>query len=69
MDLWVLQDIDKTQRGIMQNLLQFGSLRLEAQNSHLTLHMVPHINETYDRIVLLREEARHRQLPHRPKQS
>lgn len=57
-DLWVLQDIDKTQRGIIQNLFGFGNLRLEAQNSQISIYFVPHIDDTYNKIVGLREEAR-----------
>lgn len=62
-DLWVLQDIAKNQRGIIQNILGFGSLRLEAQYSQMTIHFTPKIDETYNLIVGLREEARNRMLP------
>lgn len=62
-DLWVLQDIAKNQRGIVQNVLGFGSLKLEAQNSRMTIHFTPRIDETYNKIVGLREEARRRMLP------
>ena len=57
-DLWVLQEIQKIQRGPLQNLLGFGSLKLEAQDTHLTLHFIPHINERYGEIMHLREIAR-----------
>lgn len=62
-DLWVLQDIAKSQRGLIQNLLGFGSIKLEAQNSRMTIHFAPRIDETYNLIVGLREEARRRMLP------
>lgn len=62
-DLWVLQDIDKSQRGIFQNLFGFGSLRLEAQNSQMTVHFIPHINKVHMSIVQLREQARRRTMP------
>lgn len=59
-DLWMLQDIDKLQRSVVQNLLGFGSLRLEAQNSQLVIHFVPHIQTVYEKIVALREAVRSR---------
>lgn len=62
-DLWVLQDIDKSQRGIFQNLFGFGSLKLEAQNSQMTIHFIPHINEVHMSIVKMREQARRRTMP------
>lgn len=57
-DLEMLQDIDKIQRGIVQNMLGFGSLRLEAQTSRLVIHFVPHIDKMYNILVGLRESAR-----------
>jgi hypothetical protein len=57
-DLWLLQDIDKLQRSIIQNVFGFGSLRLEAQNTQLRIHFVPEINKTYNMIMRLREAAR-----------
>lgn len=57
-DLWVLQEIDKRQRGPVQNLFGFGSLTLEAQDTRMTLHFVPHISKRYDEIMSLREMAR-----------
>lgn len=65
-DLWVLQDIDKTQRGLIQNMLGFGTLRLEAQNTALLIYFVPQIDKIYDVIVGLREEARNKTLPQPP---
>jgi hypothetical protein len=57
-DLIVIQDINKSQRGIVQNMLGFGTLILEAPNTQLRIHFVPHINEVYENIVRLRELAR-----------
>lgn len=57
-DLWALQEIDKRQRGPIQNLLSFGSLMLEAQDTRMTLHFVPRISLRYQEIMSLRERAR-----------
>lgn|GEM_PF-2339912 len=50
-DLWSLQDIYKQQRGIVQNLLGFGTLVLEAQESVLRIHFIPHIAQRYEEIL------------------
>lgn len=60
MDLWMFQDIDKWQHGPIQNLLGFGSLIMEAQDTTLKLHFVPRIAKIYDKISHLKEEARER---------
>lgn len=57
-DLWVLQEIQKMQHGPVQNVFGFGSVTLEAQDTRLTLHFVPHIAERYREIMHLRELAR-----------
>lgn len=57
-DIWTFQDIDKLQRGPIQNLFGFGSLTLESQNTTLTIHFVPRINKIQKRISHLRELAR-----------
>lgn len=57
-DLWVLQDIHKTQRGIVQNLFGFGTLTLQAQDSVLRLHFTPSIVERSEDVMHLRERAR-----------
>ncbi|MFH0770833.1 MAG: hypothetical protein V1926_05685 [Candidatus Peregrinibacteria bacterium] len=57
-DLWVLQDINKLQHGIIQNILKFGSLELEAQETIMRIHFIPKIAEKYERIMRLREQAR-----------
>jgi hypothetical protein len=58
MDLWMLQDIHKSQHGLVQNILHFGSLSLEAQETVMKLHFVPHITNVYSKIISLREQAR-----------
>jgi len=65
-DLSALQDIKKHQRGIVQNMLGFGTLTLEAQNSKLTLHFTPDIDTIYNSILGLRELARHTQPNNEP---
>jgi|GEM_PF-714930 len=62
-DLWVLQDIKKTQRGVLQNILGYGSLALEAQSTQLIAHFTPNINNIYHQIVNLREVARNKTMP------
>lgn len=57
-DLWALQEIDKRQRGPIQTILGFGSLFLEAQDTHMTLHFVSQIEKRYNEIMGLRERAR-----------
>lgn len=58
LDLWTLQDIDKSQHGIIQSALGYGSIRLQAQDTELRLHFVPKITQRYQQLMLLREEAR-----------
>lgn len=53
-DVASLQDVRKSQRGIVQNVLGFGTLTLEAQESVLRLHFVPTIGGTYHAILNLR---------------
>jgi hypothetical protein len=62
-DLLKLQDIDKLQRSIVQNVFGFGSLKLEAQNTQLRIHFVPRVNEVYNAIMYLRESARSGNVP------
>ncbi|MDB4978262.1 MAG: hypothetical protein JWM56_448 [Candidatus Peribacteria bacterium] len=57
-DLWVLQDIRKSQRGIIQNMLGYGTIILEAQNTTLRLHFTPRIDSHYHQIIQMRERAR-----------
>ena len=58
MDLWMLQDIYKCQHGILQNMLGYGSLILEAQETMLRLHFVPNVSKKYGQLMRLRERAR-----------
>jgi len=57
-DLWVLQDIDKHQHGIIQNIFGYGSLILQAQDTEVRIHFTPRISEKYEFITRLREQAR-----------
>lgn len=57
-DLWMLQDIDKAQHGLLQNWLGFGTLVLEAQDSTLRIHFVPDIHGKYRELMMLREQVR-----------
>ncbi len=57
-DLWMLQDMMKSQHSIVQKIFGFGSITLEAQDTILRLHFVPHIHEMYEKIMFLREQAR-----------
>ena len=57
-DLWMLQDINKCQHGIIQNIFQFGTLILEAQDTILRIHFVPKISHKYEMLTKLRERAR-----------
>lgn len=57
-DLWVLQDIHKRQRGLIQNLFGYGSLILQAQETEVRIHFTPEINKRYEALTRLRERAR-----------
>lgn len=57
-DLWVLQDIFKSQHGLMQNLLGFGTLIMEAQETQLRFHFIPDVQDKHQAIMRLREQAR-----------
>ncbi|PIR48842.1 hypothetical protein COU80_04100 [Candidatus Peregrinibacteria bacterium CG10_big_fil_rev_8_21_14_0_10_55_24] len=57
-DLWMVQDIEKSQEGLLQNLLGFGSIILEAQETVMRLHFVPAVSKKYEQILKLRERAR-----------
>jgi len=58
MDLWMLQDIFKCQHGLIQNILRFGTLILEAQETIIRIHFAPSVSEKYERLMHLREQAR-----------
>ncbi len=57
-DLHSLQEIHKAQHGLVQNLLGFGTLILEAQDTQLRLHFTPNIGERYNELMHLRREAK-----------
>lgn len=57
-DLWVIQDINKSQHGLVQVALGFGSLLIEAQETTLKIHFVPGVGKKYEQLMHLREKAR-----------
>lgn len=59
-DLAMLQNISKSQHGIIQAIFGYGSLILDAQDSQLRLHFVPHVQRKADTLLELRERARER---------
>ncbi len=59
-DIWMLQDINKSQHGPIQNILGFGSLILDAQETTMRIHFTPHISKKYHTLMQLRERARGR---------
>jgi len=68
-DLWMLQDVHKCQHGVIQNLLGYGTLILEAQNTVLRLHFLPRVGRKHRELSHLREQARALARPHIPGQS
>ena len=58
MDLWMVQDLRKCQNGILQNVLGYGSIILEAQDTILRMHFTPRIVKKYEKLMHLREQAR-----------
>lgn len=62
-DLASLLDIDRKQQSVIQNMLGFGTLKLEGPHAQLRLHFTPKIDMVYSKIVSLREEARRRNGP------
>lgn len=62
-DLVSLQEIDRKQQSVIQNMLGFGTLRLEGQNVQILIHFTPKIDSVYGDIVRLREEARQKNFP------
>lgn len=57
-DLWTVQDINKRQHGIIQYLFNFGTIVLEAQDTQIRLHFIPHVDRMHQRFSHLREMAR-----------
>ena len=58
-DLAAIQDIQKFQHGVVQNLFGFGSIILEAQDTLLRIHFIPRIAKVYEQLLHLHREARH----------
>jgi hypothetical protein len=56
-DISSIQDINKSQRGVVQNVLGFGTLVLEAQDTQLRLHFTPDISKRYHDLLKLRGVA------------
>lgn len=59
-DLAMLQNVSKIQHGLLQGMLGYGSLVLDAQESQLRLHFVPHVQRKIETLLELRERARER---------
>ncbi len=59
-DLASLQDVQKVQNGVLQNMLGYGTIVLKAQHSIMKIHFTPNIARTHRWIMELREEARRR---------
>lgn len=63
-DLWMLQDVTRMQHSLLENVFGFGRITLEAADTSLTLHCVPHIAAISERIMSLREQARDHTTPY-----
>ncbi len=61
-DLASLQDVHKSQRGVVQNILGYGTLMLEAQQTTARIHYTPHIARTHRWVMELRDQARRQSL-------
>lgn len=59
-DVAMLQNISKSQHGFLQAVFGYGSLVLDAQDSELRLHFVPHVQKKIETLLELRERARER---------
>ena len=57
-NLWSLQNIFKSQHGIIQNTLGFGTITLEAQETVLRLHFVPRISAHYESLLHMQAHER-----------
>lgn len=57
-DIWTLQDINKSQHGPLQNILGFGTILFESQDTVLKLHFIPQVRNIYHKISHIRELAR-----------
>lgn len=61
-DIPMFQDVVKQQHGIVQNVFGYGTLILEAQDSEMRLHFIPHISVIHQRLAQIRERAREQQM-------
>ncbi len=61
-DLASLQDVHKSQRGVVQNVLGYGTLMLEAQQTTARIHYTPSIARTHRWVMELRDQARRRSM-------
>lgn len=57
-DLAALQNIHASQIGFLQNVLGFGTIRLEAQYTEMLIPFTPHVQRCHIRLLSLRERAR-----------
>lgn len=64
-DIGTLQDISKSQHGIIQYFFNYGTIFLEAQDTILKLHFIPRIDRIHEKLSHVRELARERGIVHR----
>lgn len=64
-DLRMLQDIERVQIGVIQNLFRYGTIVLEA-NIQLKIHYTPRIEQKYRLLIELRERTRMQHQPPPP---
>lgn len=57
-DLWMAQDIQMSQNGLIQNILGFGTMVIEAQETVVSVHFAPQVRKKYEKLLRLRERAR-----------
>jgi hypothetical protein len=63
----MLQDIERLQIGIIQNVFRYGTIVLEA-NTRLKIHFTPKIDQKYRLLIDLRERSRSTPSPPPPPQ-
>ena len=57
-DLQSVQEVKKIQHGLLPNMLDYGQISIEAQETTLDLHYVPNISSVYERLLQLQNNAR-----------
>lgn len=57
-DLRQLQELQKVQRGLIQNMFRYGTLHLQSQNFSTSIHFTPHIDWCHAQLLQLREQAK-----------